>query len=337
MIQIGTEGGFLLQEVTHVSPKPMQFDPDTGNPVSNSLLLAPAERADLIIDFTGLAGKHFIMYGDAPGPFPGGGPETDYFLGNPGNPIQPKPGYGPDTRQLLRIKVVAGASDPQPAGPILDPARIDPPLLSSPPSGWTPAQPLARPAGASVRDLSLNETFDGYGRLTQLLGTMTPGPSGELGREYLETATEVVAPGSTEVWRIWNLTADTHPIHFHLVNVQVLSRQPFQIDPSGAPVLDPGTGLPLLVGNARGPELNEMGWKETVQMHPAEVIEVAMKFDLPGALPFNVPSSPRAEALMGGPVPHHKKYHEFVWHCHILEHEEHDMMRPLVVEENLPE
>ncbi len=72
-------------------------------------------------------------------------------------------------------------------------------------------------------------------------------------------------------------------------------------------------------GQPVAPDLNELGYKETVRMNPGEVTTVIMKFDLPTGLPFAVPPSPRT----GG--------HEYVWHCHILEHEEHDMMRPLVV------
>ena len=70
------------------------------------------------------------------------------------------------------------------------------------------------------------------------------------------------------------------------------------------------------------PDLNELGWKETVRMNPGEVTRVIMKFDLP-PVPFTVPVSPRLRPAGGG--------NEYVWHCHILEHEEHDMMRPLVV------
>ena len=67
------------------------------------------------------------MYNDAPGPFPAGPPTTDYYLGNPKNPVQPLPGTGPDTRNILRIKVVAAATpDPQPAGPILNPTAARP-------------------------------------------------------------------------------------------------------------------------------------------------------------------------------------------------------------------
>ena len=178
----------------------------------------------MIIDFTGLAGREFIMYNDAPGPFPGGPPTTDFYLGNPLNPVQPLAGTGPDTRQILRIKVVAGASDPQPAGPIVNPAVvIRRPSVTPVINGGVAAPDESSGRLSPIRDLTLNEAFDQYGRLRQLLGTtktnlVTKG----FGLEYLAPATEVVNAGAVEVWRIFNLTADTHPIHFHLVNVQVL-------------------------------------------------------------------------------------------------------------------
>jgi spore coat protein A len=90
----------------------------------------------------------------------------------------------------------------------------------------------------------------------------------------------------------------------------VLSRRPFDVASYN--------GTPTYTGPARGPEATEIGWKETVKMHPGEVTTVIMKFDL-AQVPFSVPTSPRT----GG--------NEYVWHCHILEHEEHDMMRPLIV------
>ncbi|WP_201388830.1 multicopper oxidase domain-containing protein [Ktedonobacter sp. SOSP1-52] len=106
------------------------------------------------------------------------------------------------------------------------------------------------------------------------------------------------------------MTGNTHPIHWHLVNVQILGRQPFAVKGYN--------GTPSYTGPARGPDKTELGWKDTVSMHPGEVTTVIMRFDLP-KVPFRVPSSPR----MGGC--------EYVWHCHILEHEEHDMMRPLMI------
>ena len=274
----------------------------------------------MVIDFTGQAGKEFIMYNDAPGPFPGGPPTTDYFFGNTANPGAPtSPTTGPDTRSILRIKVIAAAAPDAQSLPIIGTPVVDPPLLATPVVNAGVPQPLSIanvtniPAGATLvpttRDLTLNEAFDRYGRLAQLLGTTTPNPkTGQYGREYLDTATEVIQNNTVEVWRIFNLTADTHPIHFHLANGQVLARQPFRVI----------NGVFTPVGIARGCEPNELGWKETVQMHPGEVTTVAFHFKLP-TVPFTVPASPRT----GG--------NEYVWHCHILEHEEHDMMRPLVV------
>jgi len=326
MIQIGTEGGYLAAEVTHTSPKPFNPALLTGN-----LILGNAERADVIINFAAFAGQEIILYNDAPGPFPAGPPTTDYYLGNPKNPIQPLAGTGPDTRQILRIKVnkPLTTSEPAPVAPIVTQAFMDPAPIAPIISTVAPIAPLVPPAGTPVRDLTLNEDFDQYGRLRQLLGTTLPGVLPGFGREYTEPATEVIDNRlgvKTEVWRIFNLTADTHPIHFHIVNVQVLSRQPFKVV----------NGRFTPTGLARGPEPNELGWKETVQMHPGEVTSVVMRFDLP-AVPFQVPFSPRP---MGGtlavpaPIP---QANEYVWHCHILEHEEHDMMRPLVVQGQNPQ
>jgi spore coat protein A len=297
--QIGSEGGFLPAPVTlNVPPRP--FNPAT---MTGNLLLAPAERADILIDFSALpVGTKLILYNDAPAPFPGGKLYNDYYPGAPQSPVVTQPGFGPDTRQLLQIVVVAATSPAD--GPLTLSA------LKPEPTPLAPAGVLTPPSGVPVRDLTLNEVFDAYGRLIQMLGTTAPTPLG-FARAYTDLPTETPRAGTTEVWRIFNTTADTHPIHFHLVNVQVLSRQAFDVKSF--------KGVPNFAGAARGPEPNEMGWKETVRMNPGECTTVIMKFDLPTGLPFTVPVSPRT----GG--------NEYVWHCHILEHEEHDMMRPLVV------
>ena len=128
----------------------------------------------------------------------------------------------------------------------------------------------------------------------------------------MAAATENPSAGKIEVWQLFNLTGDTHPIHFHLVNVQIIQRQAFTGDPAN--------GITLVVGSATPPDPNEVGWKETVRMNPGEVTTVIAQFNLP-TLP----------ASMGNPLSPRTGGHEYVWHCHILEHEEHDMMRPLVV------
>jgi spore coat protein A len=315
-IQIGTEGGFL--------PAPAMVN----GPNQPILLLAPAERADLLVDFRNVpAGSTLILYSDAPGPHPGGDATQDYYPENPKTPVS-MPGYGPNTRTLLQIRVKArvGAADAPIRLPV--PARLTPtdPFLIKQSVGMPTAYTvnaqgvatikLATGARvqAKVRSLTLNEAFDEYGRLAQLLGTNVPTNPGAralaFGRAYHEPSTENPAAGDYEIWEIANLSADTHPIHFHLVNVQILWRQKFGL--SGY------TGTPNYKGSPVGPDANELGWKETVRMNPGEVTSVLMKFDLP-SVPFPVPASPRT----GG--------HEYVWHCHILEHEEHDMMRPLIV------
>jgi spore coat protein A len=219
------------------------------------------------------------------------------------------PGFTPDTRTLLQIRVKArtGVADPSiqlPAGVTQNP--LDAPYLVA----QQPGVPTAVPPGVPVRRLTLNEGFDAYGRLLQQIGTDQP-VSGSFGRGYDTAPTEVVNAGSVEVWEILNLSADTHPMHFHLVNVQVLSRQPISTNYAG--------GTPTWLGRPQAPDANELGWKETVRMNPGQATRVVMRFDLPAGLPFTVPPSPRT----GG--------NEYVWHCHILEHEEHDMMRPLIV------
>jgi spore coat protein A len=103
-----------------------------------------------------------------------------------------------------------------------------------------------------------------------------------------------------EVWEIFNATEDAHPIHLHLVAFQLLDRQKFR-----ARVAENGALSHIrTVGKPRKAAANEAGWKDTVQMFPGTVTRVIAKFDREGL---------------------------YVWHCHILSHEDHDMMRPYCV------
>jgi spore coat protein A len=304
---LGTEGGFLPNPV--LVPSNVPFNSTT---LAGSLITAPAERWDLIVDFSEYSGEKLILYNDAPAPFPDGDPRNDYFPGAPNNPTITTPGFGPNTRQIMRFNVIPSTS-------------TDLPLNISPATDLTAGNdqlpvPLGNttpPAGVPIRTLTLNETSDAYGRLIQLLGTGTPPVSvGQgFGRGYMDPTTETITltnGKANEIWQIVNLTGDTHPVHFHLVNVQIISRQSFNMSNYRG-------GAPTFTGPARPPELYERGWKETVRANPGEVTTVYLPFKLP-SVPFTVPPSPRT----GG--------NEYVWHCHILEHEEHDMMRPLVVQ-----
>jgi len=316
VLQIGAEGGFLPKPAR--IPTNVPFNP--LNPLKSSLVVAPAERPDIIIDFSAHAGKSIILYNDAPAPFPVGDPRNDYFPGwnvgtntgaNPVNALTPA-GFGPNSRVLMRFDVGTTVTAPADLPLAINTSTnlsggIDAPLI--------PFGVSVPPPGVSVRQLTLNETFDPYGRLIQMLGTLVPpgSPSAGFGRRYDSPVTENPRSGATEVWEIFNTTADVHPMHFHLVNVQVINRQPFQVSSLGST-----QGGVNFTGPATPAEPNETGWKETVMMFPGTVTRIIMQFNLP-AVPFIVPPSPRT----GG--------NEYVWHCHILEHEEHDMMRPLVV------
>jgi spore coat protein A, manganese oxidase len=247
---IGAEGGFL--------PKPVRLD---------QVLLAPAERADVIVDFTGLpVGTAIYLINLGPDePFGG----------------LPAPFADPDTTgQVMRFTVV----------PLT--ARD----VSRPPDRLH--LPAFRPLGeaSNTRRVSLNEeasTFPGFdGPVAAELGTLdasgNPVPLG-----WDEPISENPALNAIEVWELHNFTADAHPIHIHEVQFQVVDRQPFD-------------------GAARPPEPYERGFKDTVIAYPGEITRVKALFDLPGL---------------------------YVWHCHIVEHEDNEMMRPYHVgppPQNLP-
>jgi spore coat protein A len=323
-IQIGNEAGLLPAPVVLNSPPvliPTAADDSCDPAGPHNLLVAPAERADLIIDFSGCQpGDRLILYSDAPAPFPGGDTRNDYFTGNPnqtteGGAPTTQPGFGANTRTLMQIRVVpvSGAPDSLNFASTLN-------ALNSTTNGLNQAYknshiPFGEPdldpnaPGVLFENKTLNEDFDGFGRLIQRLGNDQQIYANTFAHNYDDAVTEVYHDGQTVVWDVYNTTGDTHPIHFHLTNVQVIGRAPFT---------NVGTPDTAFVP----PEPNYSGWKETVRMNPGEVTRVIMKFSLPKDLPFSVPGSPRAGLLSG---------HEYVWHCHILEHEEHDMMRPLVI------
>ena len=345
LYQIGTEGGFLPAVAVHPNGIPCPQDPadPTGNTAlidgPFNLLLAPAERADLLIDFTGLAGKSFILYNDAPAPFPGGDSRNDYFYGDvdqtaSGGAPATALGFGPNTRTVLKIAVGRGAAGPLPSIRALN-AALGANFENGVP-GVPPQQAplLARwdarnnrfvvPPGFRIFNKTLSEDFDDYGRLLQRGGDDQPFTNNQgmttFGRDYVSTATEVVSAGEVQVWDVYNTTGDTHPWHFHLVNVQIVGRGVYNMDVDGTPRFGSFVDLNGNPGRLTPPDANERGWKETVRMNPGEVTRIVTRFDLP-----------RLPQAMGDPKSPRTGGHEYVHHCHILEHEEHDMMRPLIV------
>jgi len=169
-----------------------------------------------------------------------------------------------------------------------------------------------------------------YGRMNATLGTELPNVNftnqTTIPLAYIDPATEIIRQGNTQLWKITHNGVDTHFIHFHLFNVQVINRVGWD-------------------GSVRPIDANEAGWKDTVRMNPLEDITVALEPITP-ATPFPLANSVRLLDVTnmgtfsnlnpytnGGLTTINEQQNfgwEYVWHCHILGHEENDMMRPII-------
>jgi FtsP/CotA-like multicopper oxidase with cupredoxin domain len=266
--QIGTEGGFL--------PAPVRINDLDVPGVGPVILLGPAERADVIVDFANVpVGTAFRLLNLAPDEPFGGFPSDD-----------PDDIADPDTTgQVMQFRVVPATSAD----------------TSTPPSQLVLPAIAPLPATTNTRQVSLNEedsetvlvsesdenivldceNGEPFGPRHALLGTLADGPL-----KWDDPITENPAVGATEVWEMHNFTEDAHPIHIHEILFEVVNRQPFD-------------------GAARPPERWEAGArKDTVIAYPGEITRVKATYDRAG---------------------------RFVWHCHIVEHEDHEMMRPYFI------
>lgn len=238
--QIGTDQGLLERPI-----------------VVQEILLAPAERADVIIDFSHYWGQNILILNDAPAPFPRGNPVDEENEG-----------------KIMQFKVSKPLSSYDYS---IIPCRLN--III----------PLYQEEARLERNLTLVREDDRYGRPLLLLDD----------KRWDDPVTIKPELGSVEVWNLINLANSTHPIHLHLVNFLILSRQPFDVD------YYKETGEIRTTGPAFLPQLNERGWKDTVRANPGELTRIIMRF---------------------GPY-----FGLYPWHCHILEHEDHEMMLPYEV------
>jgi spore coat protein A, manganese oxidase len=300
--QIGADGGLFN------APVPISALP------GGRLLIAPGERADLLVDFRGAAaGARFRWFNNAPAPYPKG---------------------SNDLKPIMQFTVRTAAGF---AGPV-------PTVLRGQPGH--PLVPAPAPATASTsRTVFLNEVLDATtdDPVEALLNNLRfMGPDGQM------RTTGIVTPklDTVEEWTIVNTTGDAHPIHLHLTQFQVLDRQKiksaaylgavnpdlpyaFPDHPSAAAsgvqgsdgAVAPPDPTPFLIGNPIRPNANETGWKDTVQTYPGQVTRILV--------PFGGTAAGLSAAFTGDPVTGPQRFvGTYVWHCHILEHEENDMMQP---------
>lgn len=334
--QIGTDGGLLDAPVA-------LNDPHDAEPTA--LILAPGERADLIVDFAGLAGRTLLLSNRANEPYPDGDPNDPATSGRimqfrVGHEVSRAPMVekGPGGHRFMpRMRMGVDCS--------FDPAT----------SSRLRRYPIERPTVPSqvTRALTLNEQMGANGPLAGFVNNTM----------FEHGLVEAMTIGSTEVWQIVNLTGDTHPLHLHLVQFQVLSRQDFDVDgytaEYGMPMEGMGPPLPydersartgfklggnpdvdpFLMGAPESVDPNEDGWKDTFRMNPGQVTTVLIRVAPQNAdrrsggrlvagmnlFPFDPAAGPSVTddgfGYPGGPG--------YVWHCHILDHEDNDMMRPL--------
>jgi o-aminophenol oxidase len=284
--QIGTDGGLLGQ--------PVDIPRD-------GLLLAPAERADLIVDFRALQGQRLILVNTAGAPFdnspatqPPGTPDPENRLPHP---------------EVMEFRVSSQAVD--------DPFVLPTSLSSSyrrlehdrlPPVHQHRVVAMVEYPDGMLTFHELAEVPDGDAAAGEALITIADEQEKAMryrtiARHFEDTVNWFVAYGSTEVWSVVNLTEDTHPFHVHLVQFQALGRDLYNTE--GFRPETGATTVPIRFQGHGTLDANELGWKDTVRVNPGEMVSIVATFD----------------GFTG----------RYMYHCHILEHEDHDMMRPFIV------
>ena len=402
--QIGSDGG-LLDKPVAINFTPFTLDPTDptassyGSPVFTSprLFFAPAERMDVIVDFSGFAGKTFTLVNDGNAPFPGGGTTLDpkvegrimqfrvtQHLSSADTSFDPATPHATLRRGTdLMIRLADGK------GGLADGVTVDNTRR------LVLIEQEDPDTGAPVKVLINNTHYDGQSPMGSFawqnglpIPESIPFNNGNI------NVTEIPQVGSTEIWEFVNLTPDAHPIHIHLIQFQVLNRQIYNVGavvPDATPPLpNPlplnfsffttpgyrtdayeaawpgytssddngfggaryGGGPPLdylstnpmggnpdvtsyLVGNPIPPDPNEAGWKDTLKMYPGTVTRLVTRW-APQDIKVNGVDAgenkfafdPTATlgvrhdrfGFPGGPG--------YMIHCHILDHEDNEMMRP---------
>jgi spore coat protein A len=231
------------------------------------LVLAPAERADVLVDFSSLAGVTTQLKNGALPP----------HVSNP----------APLLTQVMEVRVATAT-----------------PVAASIPAVLLGGRDAVLPAGRTKRFITLNE-----------VGVDTPDWRLTLnGLPFDAAPTETPSAGTIEDWYYVNLTGDTHPMHPHLVTFQVVGRVPFDVDEYIEAVGEGPLGVsggidptPFATGPMQPADPTERGFKDTVKANPGTFTIIRAKFDLPSGV---------------------RAPQRYVHHCHIVEHEDNDMMRP---------
>jgi len=339
MYQIGTDGGYLDRPA-----------------LLNRLVILPGERAMVIVDFAGLPpGATALVRNVAKHPYPNGATVNGRTTGRVMQfrvvpPTAPDTTYNPTTLAPLRtpmVRLANPATGSVAPGVVVHKRRQ---LTLNKVMGMpVTVNGIAYPGGP-LEVLVNNTKYMGIDKKV-VRPDFTPITINGITTYYSELPVE----GETELWEIINLTADAHPMHTHLTQFQILNRQPFDVakylaayaaayggvvkDASGPPLdyntpnADGALGgnpavTPFLRKNKiQPPAPGEEGWKDTVRAMPGEVTRILVRY-----APTDVPATTPKEQAYYPFDPNHG--HGYVWHCHIVDHEDNEMMRPLSVQSN---
>lgn len=326
--QIGAEQGFLPKVAKVMTGTSVQL-PGNGtvpaatcilgaNPsdpnCERGLLMGPAERPDVIVDFTGLPpGTKVHMVNTGPDvPF-GGFPILALDLANPAG-----------TGQVMEFNVVAAGANTPPDNST-PPAKL---VLSSEPANTALVKATRRAsiveedsgkicvtvnlagvvtvvgtfttpqANIATACTAINPAAIPFGPTDALVGTMVNGIP-QL-QHFATPVTEAPTKGDTEVWEVYNYTVDAHPLHLHAARFQVINREPLAFNAATGTVAIPAAPT----GAVSLPDATEAGYKDTVVALPGYVTRFKANFEMAGL---------------------------YVWHCHIVEHEDNEMMVPVCI------
>ncbi len=386
---IGTDGGYL--------DAPKLIDPNSVNKaVPKSLVIMPGERYDVIIDFSdpvwlaqlaalGVAFplNSLILQNTAKTPYPGGAAATQNTTGRVmqfrvSNAVpDPVTGYDPSSGIPIRspAQILVRLVDPVAASPAVKVDKTRQLTLNEVMGPGGPLEVLVNNTKLSGKSVATDPAPFGFGA-TGVRPDFLKVTEGGIDTYY----SELPAEGETELWEIINMTADAHPIHLHLVQFQIMNRQPFNVKgynaaynalfPGTTAVTDPmtgqffpkgayiggfgpprnynnglnfdGTGTPttILGGNpdvtpflvkksVPAPPLPyEQGWKDTVVTYPGEVTRIMVRW-----APTDIAAGLGRTDNIGFPF-NPDGGHGYVFHCHIIDHEDNEMMRPDQVQAN---
>jgi bilirubin oxidase len=279
ILQIGADGGFMT---------PAKLD---------SITLMPGQRNDIVVDFSGVPlGTTLYLINEGPEePFGGPASLPDAVISDPAT-----------TGQVMQIQVSKRLSSSDAATPLalVVPAstakvtRVRQLSLNEFDSGggpMPPGPPVLWNPDTGFQCFAESDTCIPAGPRGSFLGTVDKNGN-PIAYEFMSPVTDNPGLGDTEIWELYNFTADAHPIHVHLVQFELVNRQNLAVDADGISV------APFqLVGKPIKPENWELGPKDTIDVYPGMVTRIKMTFDRKGL---------------------------YLWHCHILDHEDNDMMRP---------